>query len=924
MTFPKKTLFALALTMAITIAIIISAYMARIPLIAHVIKAELAEYQANVSCLDFHLTSDFNLAISRLCLQVPQADILIADMLIIWQASAKQIVTDIDITSATIKGTASLFNQPTDSAKQSKQENIIAQLKSYTRLLADVELPNITLNELHYLPFNAAHKNTTLIAELTETPHYLARLAVNNNHIDFALSQQAQPQSPFLTTTLERSQASSQQFTIDISGQLQPLQALLLSHNLPLPTFITNTLANAKTQGKLAATVVYSNDILTLNSRLQNFSFASSEGIEASGPFALSGELHAESKLNLTEQYHTDNNTQLELQFQQASQLTLDYSQQHLMAYLANKDLPAMLITALNDNPISQLTLKPKGKLTYQLKNQHLSVAGIDLTAKSSEQAHRLIHQQNHQLSVNNIAVDLNSYLSNKAKKISEDDNKKILAQLDYKLASPIVLSAINKVTQKPILLNLHGSMSQTRTQDLNNTQGKTVTTITFAQGSVVSGHNIALLKSQKTIKASHKKKATTQKLVSVKQLTTALRGKIQFIETAQDSMQDAGQQVAQKKGHLANQSKAIVKLNLTTQTLAKKLNAANMVEIKNLAFNAEVSGDLDNITLNANASADNVPLGHLAVSGAITQPDISANAEKLPLTDLLSLNIKLPVAVALVDGDLSYNVSGQITDLANIENTPFAISVNVASLSGDIEKIWIQELNWQQNFDYLAGKLTTGKNSKENLTVALIDTATPISKLAIRTAFSYQQEFKISAENLSANVLGGSFAIPKIQWPISNEHSVDVQLNRIDLEQVLALDKKQGIVVTGDISGHLPVRFDGEKFTMAQGELHNVSNGLIQVKDNPAVEELKANNSQLKLAFDALQNLHYHQLSSDVSMADDGYMLLETVIKGRNPDIDNDVNLNLNLSYDLLGLLESLSITEQFEKSIIKGLQKK
>ena len=59
------------------------------------------------------------------------------------------------------------------------------------------------------------------------------------------------------------------------------------------------------------------------------------------------------------------------------------------------------------------------------------------------------------------------------------------------------------------------------------------------------------------------------------------------------------------------------------------------------------------------------------------------------------------------------------------------------------------------------------------------------------------------------------------------------------------------------------------------------------------------------------------------MSLAEDGYMLLETVIKGRNPDINNDVNLNLNLSYDLLGLLESISITQRFEDSIIKGLQK-
>ena len=80
---------------------------------------------------------------------------------------------------------------------------------------------------------------------------------------------------------------------------------------------------------------------------------------------------------------------------------------------------------------------------------------------------------------------------------------------------------------------------------------------------------------------------------------------------------------------------------------------------------------------------------------------------------------------------------------------------------------------------------------------------------------------------------------------------------------------------------------------------------------------------TELKLAFDALENLHYHHLSSEVSMIDDGYMLLVTEIKGRNPDLDNEVNLNLNLSYDLLGLLESLNITEHFESKVLESLQK-
>jgi hypothetical protein len=160
------------------------------------------------------------------------------------------------------------------------------------------------------------------------------------------------------------------------------------------------------------------------------------------------------------------------------------------------------------------------------------------------------------------------------------------------------------------------------------------------------------------------------------------------------------------------------------------------------------------------------------------------------------------------------------------------------------------------------------------------------------------------------------------VQWPLNEIKPIEVNLTEIDLEKLLALDKKQGIVVTGSVSGHLPVYFDGKRPLIKEGHLYNVGSGVIQVFNNPAVEGFKSGNTQLKLAFDALQNLHYHHLSSQASMADDGYMLLLTTIKGQNPDLQNEVNFNLNLSYDLLGLLESLTITKQFENQVINNLQ--
>ena len=411
--------------------------------------------------------------------------------------------------------------------------------------------------------------------------------------------------------------------------------------------------------------------------------------------------------------------------------------------------------------------------------------------------------------------------------------------------------------------------------------------------------NNITISDQKKSTAVNVTTKQNTTAVVKVKTLKTTIQGRVQLLEDSELSV------------------------HLKTHSQASQLNIPKVVKVTSFDLFSEIKGNFDDITINATANADDIKLADIAFSGSVLSPKIQISANELQLTDVLSLNLKLPTSIELIDGILNYNVSTQIDDFNNIENTPFSVSFVVTSVSGEIDGIWLQELNWQQHFTLLAGKISTQPSTKENLTVELIETPTPISKLSINTNWSFNKSFTFSANKLKADILGGSFSIPKIKWPFEHGHSVNVQLNSIDLEQVLALDKKQGIVVTGKISGQLPVSFDGEKYIIENGELFNISDGLIQVKDNPAVAELKANNTQLQLAFDALQNLHYHQLSSAVSMADDGYMLLETVIKGRNPDIDNDVNLNLNLSYDLLGLLESMTITQRFEENIIKGLQK-
>ena len=896
MKFPKKTLFVIA----VSVCVIIIGYIARVSLFNSISKEQLALYQAKITCLDFHLTANLALSISHLCLETPQATFNINDMAINFQLAEAEKIKRIDIASVMINGKSELFSELDTADKTPTKASASEQLKTQLRQLTQLDLPfDIAVKKLYYLPFKLninnqenQHKPTKKIAK---DGYYSGYFFAKQNKLELALKDTQQQR--FLAAKVSTNQ-QQERVDVELTIQLTPLIDFIFDHNLEqnirLPSSVSALKKVIQANGEFHSLINYQDDKLTIKSQLNAFKLAANEGIKNSGPFQLTGELNIDGEVNF-DTNNADSNPQIAIQFNANNKLQLQFSHPHLIGQLDENLLATELISLLNDNPVNQLIFRPNGTLSYQVNTQQLSLSGIEITAQNhaTQVPASITAPPTHQLNINNIVLDLNNLLAVSNKRTSDNDSNinddpspksplkdKLLTELDFALDSALIVFPMKSFTSEAMAIKLQGSVRQSSTETLIN----------IAENSFLSINNMAL---------STKQNSVDKKRLTIKNITSHLQGNI----------------------HLQDQQ--AMRLNVKIDSQANNLRAAKILDIKSLMLNSVIIGSLDNININTRLSADTVPLGNLAISGTVEKPNISLTASTLSLTDLLSLNIKLPAKVALVDGALSYSVEGQISDWAAIENTPLTISLAITSVSGEVEGIWLQELNWQQNFNYFAGKLSTRNNSEENLTVALIDTPTPIAKLSISTALSYQKDFKVSVTKLKGDILGGSFSIPKVQWPLEHGHSVNVQLTHIDLEQVLALDKKQGIVVTGNISGQLPISFDGEKYTMEKGKLHNVSNGLIQVLNNPAVNELKANNSQLKLAFDALQNLHYHQLSSDVSMADDGYMLLETVIKGRNPDLDNDVNLNLNLSYDLLGLLESLSITEQFEQRIIKGLQK-
>jgi hypothetical protein len=887
------------------------AYSTRITAINSLAREQLSLVGLKVTCLDISLASHMTIVVDKLCLESSKANIEVFDTTVQWQYSSQFKITDINVRLANVKGTEHLFSNlahPLKSSQASDKVNnsaeninqlLSATLQPYIKQISQFNLPiKIDITQLSYVPFtvdNALNDPKPPTQLQRTTPYSASLLAVDNT---IMLSIKNDDDIEFIKAELSKNKykeegKQQQDFSISLSSKLRLLKNFLSKHQLPISAQLQSSLSANAISGDIDTVIEYSADSISMRNQITELAISSKNGINESGPFKLAGTLNFQSQLPLGVNEASSTKNEMTLTFTEKNSLSLDYSQAHLFTLLKENAVPPIVMKVLEDNPLASLRLALQDKTTLRISNKQVNLSGFEVSASGDERTHVIKLNNLKVLQPNSDMVLANTDTTSNSEEVLNPPSINLAIE-NFIIDSQIKLADIATFTTLPVSLHLEGSLQKIEKK----------ITLTLAKNSAITAKNIVLTKKKAMGKGDNLKARTktipkTKVLFSMRALSTTLEGSLQLLESN------------------------TLNVDLKTHSQASQMHVPKTVLINSFDLVSEIKGNLDDIRINAIASADDVSLGRIAISGPALAPKLHIAASNLPLTDLLSLNIQLPIKIELIDGLLAYRVSSQFSDFSDIENTPFNVSVAITSASGDIDGIWLQELNWQQDFTLLAGKITTKANTKENLTVVLIETPTPISKLSINTNWTFNENFKLSANKLNADVLGGSFSIPTLHWPFEHGHSVDVQLNSIDLEQVLALDKKQGIVVTGNISGQLPITFDGEQYIIDDGELHNISNGLIQVIDNPAVTELKASNSQLQLAFDALQNLHYHQLSSAVSMADDGYMLLETVIKGRNPDIDNDVNLNLNLSYDLLGLLESLSITQRFEDSLIKGLQK-
>lgn len=891
-----------------------TAFYSRSTVVTSLINNYLVQHNSQISCIDFHLNGHLDIVISRLCIDSPYAEVELLDTLIEWRFDSGQIqdetlanslshvISAVNISSAIViaKDHAQFPNvQASSSTKASVLKSrdlpsfIRQNLQEFLQLSTSI---TVNINNYNYQAYT--HPNTSVVLP------YQGSLSVNNQSASFSLINAKKEDVFSFEVSKKRNSINA-----DVAVEFSKTTVFLNQHQALLPLALTPLITKNSNEtwpltGVFRSQLIWQDKILSMTNQLENFSFQIEGDVTHYGAINIASELAWKTSLAgevLHIDFAKDNFTKGNFtkgKNSKKNRIQLSFEPSVLITQLTTKDENSTLTTFLNNNMMDRISMEPLGEITLDFSKQKIKSDGLNITSRTPSTPLTL--------SLNNLTFSYDDELAG----IN-------LQHGNFAFAGHVNLAQLKPFSLQPLTFSLAGEIVQlddfwqvalTPTTIFELTQVTIPENIPKTEQENISKNKQLLKPENKLLIGADKAKRKIH--ASAKKLLSAWQGSIIVDKDITKNNYDVAVRFDLQSTHQINQLKIPETIQLETLELAVKL-----------------SGNLDDIRVNADILTDKVPVASAMLRGNIQQPTIEVSAKELLISDLLGLKLQLPFEMKLIDGTLSYHLSGQLQDRGNLMANVLNMDISIKDMTGEIEGTWLQALNWQQAFVLENGKIksiTDESTRGNNLTIAKVESASPITHLSTQILFDFSDEaLSMHLKNSHGKILGGRFDIPQAQWPITQLTPINVKLTKIDLEKLLELDKKQGIVVTGRVSGQLPFYFDGEHFLIDEGNLYNVGNGLIQVYNNPAVEELKRGNTELKLAFNALENLHYHHLSSVVSMADDGYMQLNTSIKGRNPDLDNDVNLNLNLSYDLLGLLESLNITEHFESKVIKGISK-
>jgi hypothetical protein len=345
-------------------------------------------------------------------------------------------------------------------------------------------------------------------------------------------------------------------------------------------------------------------------------------------------------------------------------------------------------------------------------------------------------------------------------------------------------------------------------------------------------------------------------------------------------------------------------KLQLIGQSTLEGLSYTNK-KLNKLTFQHELSANLSTMeTLGKHylqlESGVSMQISH-------TEEDVKVLMAEQQVKPLQKLINQFTSKVQLLSGTFSAEVSGTLSS----STYSGALKISDTSLKYDDYQVLFLRLNEEFNFNSAGLQLSRGTIQIDEINVGI-----PIRKVELLVDIV---DSIAKLESAQGELIGGTFKVTEL-WLDGRKQKTNISVSGLDLADIAALQKQQGIQLSGQMSGILPFQLGSNDGIIEHGMLSSDGPGKLKIQDNAAFDSIKSQQEQLSF----LQNIEYRKLSSKVELTSDGWLDLELSIAGRNPDKNQEVIFNYGHKENIFTLLKSLRITSSIQDSIEKRIEKR
>ncbi len=179
-----------------------------------------------------------------------------------------------------------------------------------------------------------------------------------------------------------------------------------------------------------------------------------------------------------------------------------------------------------------------------------------------------------------------------------------------------------------------------------------------------------------------------------------------------------------------------------------------------------------------------------------------------------------------------------------------------------------------------------------------------------------------VDLTDVSGHTLGGRVSSPRISIdPDRPPSRFTLKVDGLQLDRLLQLEQQQGLEGTGVLDGSVPITLNGETITIRDGRVAvRPPGGVIRFAPLEETRQMLVQaKPEMALILRALENFRYDVLRATVNYREDGALLLETRLEGKNPDMKESppVHFNLNVEENIPALLQSVQVVKDIEQRL-------